>query len=121
MNLVPGRGLALPRLRTQRLDPHQPHQPPHPLAVNREAVLAQRLGDPPRAEKRPLGEQRVDPPHRLQLVVVGRLALAITSRTSHAPLAPGSLSFEYIPASGGPTQRWLLTNLRQFRVRGADR
>jgi hypothetical protein len=70
IDLAPRRGLARPRLRTQRLDPHQP---PHPLAIDRKAILAQRLGDPLRAEKRPLGEQCVDPPHRLRLVVVGRL------------------------------------------------
>src|SRR5271166_3825039 len=66
------------RLRSQRLDAHPPHQPPHALAVDRKALFAQRPRDPPRAVKRPRGEQRVDATHRLQIVVVGRSRLAAT-------------------------------------------
>ena len=45
-----------------------------------ESPLAQRPRDPPRPEERPRGEQRVDAPHRLQVVVVGRSRLAIDAR-----------------------------------------
>ena len=72
VDLVAGRGLGRARLRPQRFDPHPAHQAPDTLAIDREAVLAKRFGDPPRAEEGPLGEQRIDPPHRLEVVVVGR-------------------------------------------------
>jgi hypothetical protein len=68
----------------ERFDPHQPHQPPHALAVNRKALLAQRPRDPPGPEERTRGEQRVNAPHRLEVVVVGRSRLAIDARARQA-------------------------------------
>src|SRR5208283_6037215 len=84
INLVPRRGLARPRLRPERLDPHQPHQPPHALAVDRETLLRQRPCDAPGAEERPGGEQRVDAPHRLKATPKNRSRFAIDARARHA-------------------------------------
>src|SRR5262249_18175821 len=48
------------------------------------AVLAQRPSDPPRAIKRPRGEQRVDAPHRFEIVVIDWTRLAVNARARHA-------------------------------------
>ena len=40
--LVPGRGFARAGARNQRFDPHHPHQPLHPLAVDPHQALADR-------------------------------------------------------------------------------
>src|SRR6516225_1039439 len=81
---MPPRRIARPRLRPERLDPHQPHQSPHALALDRKTLLRQRPCDAPGAEERPRGEQHVDAPHRLKVVVVGRSRFAIDSRARHA-------------------------------------
>src|SRR4029077_7467205 len=73
-----------PRLRPQRRDPHSPHQPLHPLAVDRPPFRPQHRRHPPRAEKRPGREQLVDPPHQRKIVVVGGCRLPIDTGAGEA-------------------------------------
>ena len=75
---------ARPRLRPERCDPHPAHQPLHALAVRVDALGAQHRRHPARAEKRPGGEQLVDPAHQRRVVVVGRLSCPVNARTRHA-------------------------------------
>ena len=56
------------RLGVDRLQAHQPHQPLHPLAVDRLALLDQPLRQPPAAEERVGGVLLVDQPHQPQVL-----------------------------------------------------
>ena len=84
INLVSRSGLGRSRLRPERFDPHPPHQPPHALAVDGKALLAQRPRDAPGPEERTRGEQRVDAPPCLEVVVIGRSRVAIDARARQA-------------------------------------
>ena len=84
IDLVAGRGFARSRLRPERGDPHQAHQPLHALAVHEHALGAQHRFHPARAEKGPGGEQLVDPAHQRRFVVVGRLARPVDARARYA-------------------------------------
>ena len=66
--------LARPWLRAQTLDPHQPHQSPHALAVDPHTLSRQQRHHPARSQKGPAQKQRVDPPHQGQIVVIRRTA-----------------------------------------------
>jgi hypothetical protein len=84
INLVAGRGLGRSRLRPERGDPHQAHQPLHALAVHVDALGPHHRRHAARAEKRPGGEQFVDPAHQRGVVVIGRLARPVDARARHA-------------------------------------
>ena len=62
IGLVAGCGFAGAGARDQRLDPHHAHQPLHALAVDAVAGLVEFEHHSPRAVKRPLQMQLVDPP-----------------------------------------------------------
>src|SRR5438270_13368341 len=83
-DLVPRLRLRRSRLRSQRGDPHLAHQPLHPLAVDRKAFLLEHYRHPPRAEKRPEGEQLVEPTHHQQIVVVDRCCRPVDPRAGKA-------------------------------------
>jgi len=78
---VAGRGFAGAGARNQRLDPHHAHQPLHALAVDAVACLVEFEHHSPRAVKRPLQMQFVDPPHQGQIVGAGDRPGAIDART----------------------------------------
>ena len=61
IDLVAGRGFAGAGARDQRLDPHHAHQPLYTLAVDAVDRLVEFECHSPRAEKRPLQMQFVDP------------------------------------------------------------
>ena len=69
--LVPGRGFARAGARNQRLDPHHPHQPLHPLAVDPTAFFVELEGHSPRAVERKFEMQFVDVAHHRQIVRLG--------------------------------------------------
>src|SRR5689334_8831681 len=75
--------LAGGRLRVERLQTHQAHQPPHPLAVHTPAVAAQHRHHPPRAVKRRGGVELVHPPHQRQVGRVHRRRVVIQRRARH--------------------------------------
>jgi hypothetical protein len=79
-HLVTGRRLGRPRLGTQCLDAHLSHQSLHPLAIDRQTLLAQHQRQPPRAQEGELRKQLVDPAHQAEIVVIGRTALAVDAR-----------------------------------------
>jgi hypothetical protein len=56
------------RPRINRLQPHHPHQPPHPFGIDRMALPSQAGRQPRHAVKRALGEQFVDQPHDGQVI-----------------------------------------------------
>ena len=72
MDPVARRRLRRPRLRAERGDPHPPHQPLNPLAVDDTALVPQQRRHPPRAQERVRREQLVEPPHQPRLAVVVR-------------------------------------------------
>ena len=82
--LVPGRGFARAGARNQRLDPHHPHQPPHPLAVDPTVFLVEFEGHSPRAVERKFEMQFVDPAHHRQIVRPGDGLGAVNPRARHA-------------------------------------
>ena len=70
--LCPGAALLDARARNQRLDPHHPHQPPHPLAVDPTAFLVEfrrSFAASRRTEVR--DAQFVDAAHHRQIVRLG--------------------------------------------------
>ncbi len=81
---MPGRGFARARARNQRLDPHHPHQPPHPLAVDPTAFLVEFEGHSPRAVERKFEMQFVDAAHHGQIVRPGDGRGAVDPRARHA-------------------------------------
>ena len=83
-DLVARRRLRRVRLRSQRRDAHLAHQPLHALAVDRQPLGLQHRGHPPRAQERPRREQLVDPPHQIEVVVVGRRGRPIDARSRDA-------------------------------------
>ena len=83
-NLVSRLRLGGARLRRERRNPHLAHQPLHPLAIDRKAVLSEHHRHPPRAKEGPLGEQLVKPAHHRQIVVIGRRSRTVNARTRHS-------------------------------------
>ena len=81
---MPGRGFARAGARNQRLDPHHPHQPPHPLAVDPTAFLVEFEGHSPRAVEREFEMQFVDAAHHRQIVRLGDGLGAVDPRARHA-------------------------------------
>src|SRR4051794_11476632 len=67
-----------------RLDPHQSHQPAHPLTADLMALAAQPRRHPARTVERRPQVLLVDPPHQVQIGRVGRDRLVVHARTGHA-------------------------------------
>src|SRR5271163_5016506 len=68
VDLVARRGLARARTRNQPFEPHQAHQPLHPLAIDPATFLVEIERHPARAVERLLQIQLVDPAHQSQIV-----------------------------------------------------
>ena len=81
---MPGRGFARAGPRNQRLDPHHPHQPLHPLAVDPTAFLVEFEGHSPRAVERKFEMQLVDVAHHRQIVRPGDGLGTAAPRARHA-------------------------------------
>jgi hypothetical protein len=64
---VPGRCRRRVRPAIQRLDAHAPHQRPHMVPVDRNALADQQMAQHPAARERTLQVQLVDPPHDRQI------------------------------------------------------
>jgi hypothetical protein len=71
-DLVSRRRLGGSGLWSQRRDAHLAHQPLHALAIDATPFAIEHRHHPPRAQERPGREQLVDPPHQLNVVVIGR-------------------------------------------------
>jgi site-specific DNA recombinase len=106
VNPVPPARCRQLRLGVDRLQAHDPHEPPHPLAVDRLALLDQPLRQPPAAEEGMVGVLPVDQPHQPQVRGVGggrpvveagavqaeQLALAAQAQGGVIDLDQGSLA-----------------------------
>src|SRR5262249_54527414 len=63
---------------------HLAHQPLHALAIDATPLAIEHRHHPPRAQERPGCEQLVDPPHQLNVVVIGRPRRPIYARSRNA-------------------------------------
>src|SRR5208337_3994687 len=70
-------------LLVDRLQPHHPHQPPHPLAIHLKAVAPKHRRHPARPIKRCRQIQLVHPPHHREVVGAHRTWPVIQCRARH--------------------------------------
>src|ERR1700680_2657391 len=71
------------RLLVNRLNSHQPHQAPYPLAVHFIALAPQLRHHPPGAVKWPFQIQLINPPHQRQIIRARRSLIVIERRARH--------------------------------------
>ena len=106
MDLVSRRRLARARTRRQRLYPHHPHQPPHPLAVHAATFGVQREGHAARAVEGQIEVQGVDAAHQRQIV----------RRNGRLGVPRHSLGVDRMVSTSWSGRRWSSPAARQGRA-----